>query len=94
MLRIDRVETIPGATALRLEGEVIGPWVDELRRSCEPVLALGGGALTLDLAGVSFVALEGIRLLERLMDRGVTVLNASPFVAEQLKVAPTDGGSR
>ena len=33
MLRIDRVETILGATTLRLEGQVIGPWVDELRRS-------------------------------------------------------------
>jgi len=97
MLRIDRIETVPGATTLRLEGEIMGPWVDELRRSCEPALSRTGGTLTLDLAGVSFVALDGVRLLGRLRDRGVALLNSSPFVTEQLKVASaafTPGGSR
>jgi hypothetical protein len=91
MLRIDRIETIPGATTLTLEGQVIGPWVDELRRSCERVLAVTGTTLTLDVAGVSFVALDGVRLFGRLRDRGVAVVNSSPFVAEQLKVTASCG---
>jgi hypothetical protein len=105
MLRIDRIETLPGATTLRLEGELMGPWVDELSRSCEPALSRAGATLTLDLGGVSFVALDGVQLLGRLRDRGVAVLNSSPFVTEQLKVASSvvtpgggvrrkDGGSR
>ncbi|PYM54313.1 MAG: hypothetical protein DMD79_24795 [Candidatus Rokuibacteriota bacterium] len=91
MLRIDRIETIPGATTLRLEGQVIGPWVDELRRACEGILAVTGTTLTLDVAGVSFVALDGVTLFGRLIDRGVAVVNSSPFVAEQLKVTSSCG---
>ena len=28
---------------LDLEGQVIGPWVEELDRVCEPILARGAG---------------------------------------------------
>ena len=91
MLRIDRIEIISGATTLRLEGQVTGPWVDERRRTCEPLLAASGATLILDVAGVSFVALDGVTLFRRLMDRGVAVVNSSPFVAEQLKVTSSCG---
>jgi len=71
-------------STLRLEGDVIGLWVDELRRSSEGPLALGA-ELTVDLTDVGFVDREGIELLQRLGARGVAVVNASRFVAEQLK---------
>jgi len=71
-------------STLRLEGDVIGLWVDELRRSSEEPLA-AGTQLTVDLAGVGFLDREGIELLQELTARGVTVVNASRFVAEQLK---------
>jgi uncharacterized protein YoaH (UPF0181 family) len=38
-----------------------------------------------DLADVGFVDREGIELLQTLGARGVAVVNASRFVAEQLK---------
>ena len=71
-------------TTLHLEGQVIGPWVEELGRVCAPILATGT-RLSLDLSGVSFVSREGVRLLWRLRDERVTLLNCSRFVAEQLK---------
>ena len=71
---------------LRLEGRVIGPWVDELRRSCEPVLA-SGARLTLDLFEVSFIDRDGIDLFRSLREREVALTNCSPFVAEQLKAS-------
>lgn len=73
-------------STLRLEGDVIGLWVDELRRSSEEPLA-AGTQLTVDLADVGFVDREGIELLQRLGARGVAVVNASRFVAEQLKAS-------
>ena len=91
MLRIDRIEIISGATTLRLEGQVTGPWVDELRRTCEPLLAASGTTLILDVAGVSFVALDGVTLFGRLMGQGGAVVNSSPFVAEQFKVTSSCG---
>ena len=84
MLKIVRIETGNGAEGLRLEGRVIGPWVDELRRSCEPFLATGA-TLTLDLSDVSFVDRDGVELFRRLRTHHVALSNCSPFVAEQLK---------
>ncbi len=34
MLKIAYLEMTPGRQTLRLEGRVVGPWVEELRRSC------------------------------------------------------------
>ncbi len=84
MLRIEFAEGPGDAATLKLEGRVIGPWVDELRRVCERVLA-SGARLTLDLSDVSFVDRAGIRLFRSLTERDVMLLNGSGFVGEQLK---------
>jgi ABC-type transporter Mla MlaB component len=84
MLRITAIESRTSGTALRLEGRLAGPWVHELARACEAALD-GNGSLSLDLEGTSFVDAGGVALLGRLRERRVTVVNCSPFVAEQLK---------
>jgi anti-anti-sigma regulatory factor len=58
--------------------------VDELSRSCERILGIGG-TLSVDLSEVSFVDRDGVELLQRLRARDVALVNCSPFVAEQLK---------
>jgi hypothetical protein len=84
VLKISITEALDQAVTIRLEGQVRGLWVDELRRSCEPLLARGGG-LRLDLNEVSFVDISGVALGRSLRDRNVAILHYSPFVAEQLK---------
>jgi ABC-type transporter Mla MlaB component len=84
MLRIVALEKSGDGATLSLEGRVIGPWVSELRRSCERILATGA-TLTLDLAEVAFLERDGVRLLKDLVDDGVTVVNCPAFVSEQLK---------
>src|SRR5262249_40496962 len=84
VLRISLVEAPDETVTLRLAGGVSGPWVEELRRWCEQVLAARSG-LSLDLADVSFVDLDGVALCRSLSDRKVMFLHCSPFVAEQLK---------
>jgi hypothetical protein len=85
MLRIASADS-PGVSAktLTVEGRVVGPWVDELRRACQRVLVTGA-ELTLDLHEVAFVERDGLELLQSLEDRGVTVVNCPAFVREQLK---------
>jgi hypothetical protein len=78
------VESRDGASFVRAEGQMIGPWVNELRRSLEE-LVREGVEPTVDLNGVSFVDREGVHLLRSLGDRGVAVVNSSSFVAAQLK---------
>ena len=84
MLKIVLVENSSDPAILSLEGQIIGPWVDELERVCAPMLASGRG-LGLDLSNVSFLSREGVRLLWTLRDRQVALLRCSGFVAEQLK---------
>ena len=84
MLRIVALEKPGDGATLSLEGRVIGPWVDELRQSCDLILATGA-SLTLDLTEVAFVERDGVRLLKNLVDDGVAVVNCPAFVYEQLK---------
>lgn len=69
---------------LRLEGDLTGPWVAELRLACEG-WSERGRALTLHLAEVAFVDAGGVALLAALRDRGVVLADCSPFLVEQMK---------
>src|SRR5262249_19483564 len=84
MLKITESAASDGTAMLHLEGQINGPWMAEVRRSCDRVLATARH-LILDLANVSFVDRDAIVLFRDLKDREVTITNCSPFVAEQLK---------
>ena len=84
MLRISIVESTQDASTLRLEGRVIGPWVDEVSLVCGPLLRQRL-TVTLDLSAVSFVDGDGLALFRELRARRVVLTNCSPLVAEQLK---------
>ncbi|MGH7703050.1 MAG: sigma-70 family RNA polymerase sigma factor [Gemmatimonadales bacterium] len=82
MLRIDVVGQAGDEITVRLEGRMVGPWVEELRRACEPCLG-NGHALILDLSGVSFIDREGLVLCRTLL-KDAQFTNCSPFVKELL----------
>ena len=84
MLKISETGTPNHSVTLKLEGRVVGPWVGELRRICEPLLA-EDRALKLDLAEVSYVDEEGVIALNSFKSRGVKLKNCSPFVEQQIK---------
>ena len=84
MLRISTVESSDQPATLRLEGQIAGRWVGELRKSCERELSKDK-RLIVDLADVSFVDRDGITLLTTLANRQVALVNPQPFVAELLK---------
>ena len=84
MLKISQAGTANHSVTLKLEGRVVGPWVSELSQVCETLLK-AGRALKLDLNDVSFADASGVSALSSLKSRGVTLIQCSPFVAEQLK---------
>ena len=84
MLRISIMDSQNKLNVLRLEGMVIGRWVDELRELCERALG-ESKELIVDLNDVSYIDREGVAFLLRLKDRQVPLLNPQPFVAELLK---------
>ena len=87
MLKISEIQPANHVVTLRLEGHVIGAWVTELRTSCDNVLN-EGRSLRLQLGEVEFLDQNGVVLLSSLQSRGVSLVDCSPFLAEQLKAAP------
>ena len=84
MLRISIIDDSEESVRLSLEGWLIGPWVDELRKQSEHAL-LAKKTLTLDLAKVLFVDPRGTALLRELATRQVEHVNCSAFLTQHLK---------
>lgn len=72
---------------VRLEGRVVDPYVTEIQKYCEIILAQGV-SLAIDLAEVSYLDKSGILLFRKLMSQEVRLLNCSPVLNELLKSAP------
>ena len=83
MLKISE-PTANSAVTLKLEGRLIGPWVNQLRQTCENRLA-EAQRVQLDLTDLEYADRSGVTLLMTLRARGVELVNCSPFLAEELK---------
>jgi len=83
MLRITAIES-KGGVILRLEGKLIGPWVNELKSYCRNVREKGR-LLSLELTEVSFADRTGLALLRGLRESGVELASCPPFISEELK---------
>ena len=84
MLKISEIEASGPVVTLKVEGRVVGPWVEELSRICESLLA-DGKRLNLDLGDVALADPGGLKVLSALKSQAVSLVNCSPFVEEQLK---------
>jgi hypothetical protein len=89
MLKVVKLDTPGSETVLLLEGQILGPWIGALRRSCDDALIANAGAVRVDLGGVTFVNREGAELLRGLPPHRVRLVNASPLVAAQLESGRT-----
>lgn len=83
MLRISHKRLTAKEVLLVVEGELLGPWVRELERACEPFVG-NGRRLELDLSQVLFADRAGVALLRSLSRQGVA-LECSNFLAELLR---------
>jgi hypothetical protein len=75
MLKIGRVDDSASGSirTLKLEGKLLGPWVDELSRACEESHS-PPNCLRLDLAAVTFTDSAGLKLPDDLDRRGATIV--------------------
>jgi ABC-type transporter Mla MlaB component len=84
VLKISVTNQSDEAMQFQLEGKLVGPWVEELRRLSAEELARQR-AITLDLEKVWFIDAQGIALLRDLAQKRVAQLNCSQFISRQLK---------
>lgn len=86
MLRLTRIAGTHRSQTFKLEGKLLGPWVDEVSRAC----AAGAGPssqINLDLSALIFVDTAGERLLRDLIARGIEVVACSSYVRELLQAS-------
>ena len=92
MLKITTL-TNAESTALRLEGRLAGPWVQELERCWDSVVgATTNHPLTVDLSAVTYVDSDGKDLLKKIHKQGARLVASgcltSCIVNEIVNVAP------
>jgi anti-anti-sigma regulatory factor len=80
VLRIS-AEPTESVVTMRLEGKVVGPWVDECHRAWQAIrVELGLKKLRLDVRGVTFMDSRGITLLREIRKlSGAEVLADCPL---------------
>jgi len=91
MVRINKSEG-GGEVELSVQGRLVGPWVEELRRTLA-ALDVPASQVALDLARVGYVDRAGQALLRELTGAGVRVGRRSGFVAVLLEEWERDGGA-
>lgn len=100
MLRIT-IQAQSQNPTIKLEGKLVGPWVEELRRSWQSLASsVGTRKLCLDLRGVSYVDTRGQQLLRKICEQAdTTFVTDSPLTeyfadsAKRPKVKSTDEGA-
>ena len=80
MLKITEIGRNDSGRTFKLEGKLLGPWVDELLNVCTQPLDRAE-QVALDLAAVTFVNAEGTELLRELIRQGIIITQCSAFVA-------------
>ena len=93
MLRITVVESNALAVTLRVEGRIAGPWVEELRTTCNVHTSPDPIQLHLELEDVSFADAAGIAYLKGLRAQGVGLYHVTPFLRVLFKNDSSPDGS-
>src|SRR5262249_28322377 len=84
VLRLTRLSRGVPVLTIKLEGQLLGPWVPAVRDACQ-VRGRRSGRLLLDLADVTYADAAGTQLLRDLLDEGVEIAACSGFVGELLR---------
>jgi anti-anti-sigma regulatory factor len=83
MLRLTRTTSPAGRVVLKAEGQIVGEYVALLAGECRGMGGRNGGVI-LDLAGVSYLDRDGVRLLRDLSADQVSLVNCPPLVEDLL----------
>jgi ABC-type transporter Mla MlaB component len=83
VLKITRHLQQGGEVTIKLEGNLLAPWMSTLREACAE--ADRPSRCRLDLAAVAYVDTAGVQLLRDLIGEGVKIGACSSFVGELLR---------
>ena len=84
MLKLTRLSRGVPVLTIKLEGQLLGLWVPDVRDACRE-RCRRSGRLFLDLADVTYADAAGTQLLRELVGEGVEIAAYSGFVGELLR---------
>ncbi|NKE70281.1 STAS domain-containing protein [Candidatus Manganitrophus noduliformans] len=84
MLKVTRVAENDKTVTLKLEGRIVGEWIDMLERECKVCLGKRS-KLILDLSAVGFVDKRGVEMLKAVQGDRVRLTGCSLFLSELLR---------
>ena len=91
MLRIS-IDESEEAVLLRLEGQLIGPWVQDVEQCWRKTFArLGSRTVPVDLSAVNFVDASGGALLIRMHEAGFRLAGENPATGHLLDQVHSEG---
>lgn len=82
MLRITRQPIDETTILFKLEGKLLGPWIEEIQRSIDGSVS----SITLDLSDLTFADSAGIQVLADLIRHGAKLTACSGYVAALLQM--------
>jgi ABC-type transporter Mla MlaB component len=89
VLKITRLLHQGGDLTIKLEGQLLSPWISTVREACAcPEGRLK--SLRLDLGAISFVDSAGLQLLRDLLREGIEIGTCSRFISESLRRQQAD----
>jgi anti-anti-sigma regulatory factor len=88
VLKITRLSRGGRVLTMKVEGELLEPWVPTVRDACQQ-RGRRSGRLRLDLAAVTYADAAGAQLLRDLVGEGVEIAACSGFVGELLRPGDT-----
>jgi len=91
MLRITEPYEDKQITKLRLDGKIVKSCMSDLERVCLYYTNKKNKRVVMDFAGVTFIDNKGIRMLEKIKDKRIKIINCSFFI--QLLLRTLLGGS-
>ena len=83
MLKITRLPRKGRVLTIKLEGEILAPWVGAVRDACTQ-RGRRPAQLRLDLAAVTYADAGGVQFLRDLLREGIEIAACSAFLAELL----------
>jgi hypothetical protein len=85
VLRLTRLSWGVPALTIKVEGQLLGPWVPVVRDACR-ARGRRSGRLLLDLAAITYADAAGVQLLRDLVGEGVEIAACSGFIGELLRL--------
>lgn len=84
MLKITQIAEDDMSMTLKLEGRIVGPWVNALEKECKKYMGKPS-RLSLDLSGVTNVDDQGIKMLRAMVGNQVKLIRCSLLLSGILK---------